>query len=98
MKKSSRWAKKVGISKPTTTQKPKNRLFFSFSFPPFVDDGEYAELTDRWLLVNERSAPADLPTLRALTLLPNGGALCLWGCCCCCCCGGGASRVKYRSS
>lgn len=91
MNKSSRWATKVGISKPTT-QKPKNRLFFSFSLPPFVDDGVYDELTDRWLLVNERSAP-DLPTLRALTLLPNGGALCL-----CCCCGGGASRVKYRSS
>lgn len=84
-----RWTRKVGISKPKT-QKPKNRLFFSFSFPPFVD-----ELADRLLLVNERSAP-DLPTLRALTLLPIGGALCL--CCCCCCCGGGMSRVKYRSS
>jgi hypothetical protein len=95
MNKSSRWAKKrVGISKPTT-QKPKKRLFFSFSFPPFVDDG--AELMDRLLLINERSAP-DLPTLRALTLLPNGGALSFCCCCCCCCCGGGASRVKYRSS
>ena len=96
MNKSSRWAKKVGISKPMT-QKPKNRLFFSFSFPPFVDNGVY-ELTDKLLLVNERSAP-DLSTLRALTLLPIGDALCLWCCCCCCCCcGGGASRVKYRSS
>ena len=53
MNKSSRWAKKIGISKPIT-QKPKNRLFFSFSFPPFVDDGPYDELTDRLLLVNER--------------------------------------------
>jgi hypothetical protein len=96
MNKSSRWATKVGISKPTT-QKPKNRLFFSFSLPPFVDDGVYDELTDTWLLVNERSAP-DFPILRALTLLPNGGALSLCCCCGCCCCGGGASRVKYRSS
>ena len=74
MKKSTR-AKWAGISKPMT-QKPKNRLFFSFSFPPFVDDGMYDELTDRLLLVNERSAP-DLPTLRALKLLPSGGALCV---------------------
>jgi hypothetical protein len=97
MNKSSRWAKKIGISKPIT-QKPKNRLFFSFSFPPFVDDGPYDELTDRLLLVNERSAP-DLPAVRALTLLPIGGALCLCCCCCCCCgCGGGAPCVKYRSS
>jgi hypothetical protein len=89
--------RKAGISKPTT-QKPKNRLFFSFSFPPFADDDAYDELTDRLLLVNERSAP-DLATLRALTLLPSDGALSLWFCCCCCCCcGGGASRVKYRSS
>lgn len=79
------------LPSPTGAQNPKNRFFFSFSFPPFsfpFIDPAYDELTDSVLPVDDGSGRA---TLRALVLLPNTGGRCG-------CCGGGASRVKYRSS